>query len=49
MQQSLGAKFLPVNEVMASVSPALRGAVLAVLRDNDTPEEAAKQAVEGFK
>ncbi len=49
VQHSLGARFLPVNEVTTSISPALRSAVLAVLRDNDTPEKAANQAVESLK
>ena len=30
-------------------APVLRSAVLAVLRDNVTPEEAAKQAMESLK
>jgi len=49
LKQSLSARFLLGNEVMTSISPVLRSAVLAVLRDNVTPEEAAKQAMESLK
>ena len=49
LQQSLSARFIPGNDVLTSISPALRSAVLAVLRDNISPEEAAKQAVESLK
>ncbi len=49
LKQSSSARFLPGNEVMTSISPVLRSAVLAVLRDNYVPEDAARQAVESLK
>jgi len=49
MRLSLKAHFLPGNEILTSISPALRSAVLAVLRDNSSPEEAASQAVESLQ
>jgi ABC-type glycerol-3-phosphate transport system substrate-binding protein len=49
LQQSLSARFVPENNILTSIAPALRSAVLAVLRDNLSPEDAAKQAVESLK
>jgi len=43
------AKLTPGTEVLNSVAPALHDAVIAVLRDDADPKEAAQKAVESLK